>query len=108
MDKKLSTAPTAVLSEENEEQKAESSRSELDRAVAYVLGEVSDEEKANFETALATGDKNANQSYTNATRTIDELAGVLIPEPPPPFAKDRVMARVRTDSVTYFVPPEQD
>jgi len=105
MDDTLSRSSAANRSEGNEQS---SSVGELDRAVAYVLGEFDGVEKADFEAALATGDKNANQSYTNATRTIDELAGVLIPESPPPFAKDRVMARVRTDSVSYFVPPEEE
>jgi hypothetical protein len=80
---------------------------ELDMAVAYVLGEATEEERFGFENALAKGDEEANSSYNNASRTIDELSGVLVPENPPPFAKDRVMARVRTDSVTYFVPPEE-
>ena len=78
---------------------------ELDIAVAYVFGEGSDEERVEFETALATGDEGANDSYSNATNSISELSGIISPEAPPPFAKEKVMARVRDGSVVFFVPP---
>jgi hypothetical protein len=80
---------------------------ELDLAVAYVLGEATEEERFGFETALAKGDENANYSYTNATKSISKLTGILSPEAPPPFAKERVMARVREDSVMCFMPPPE-
>jgi hypothetical protein len=78
---------------------------ELDLAVAYVLGEASDEERAGFETALAAGDEGANHSYADATNSISELSSILSPEAPPPFAKEKVMARVRDGTIVFFVPP---
>ncbi len=111
-DKKIAPSPRAEDGDgpviKNHRTKRESDKAELDLAVAYVLGETTDEERHGFESALATGDKEANSSYSNATRSIDELTGVLPPEAPPAFAKDRVMARVREDNVTYFVPPPQE
>jgi hypothetical protein len=46
--------------------------------------------------------------YEEAGPVIAEIPGILSPATPPPFAKDRVMARVRTDSVSYYIPESGD
>jgi len=62
--------------------------------------------------SVFTDDSSSNESatawYEDAATEIAELPAILSPASPPPFAKDRVMRRVRTDSVNYYIPDTSD
>ncbi|GEM_PF-6990347 len=81
---------------------------DVDGEVAYMLGDTIEEDRFDTESALMADTGESNAAFLTETQSGDELTGVLPPEIPPSIAKDRIMARVREDSVTYFVPPPED
>ena len=84
----------------------EEKRSVNELTVAYLLGELSEEDLSGI--ALAAEDETATAFYTGSSESISELTGLIVPAPPPPAAKERVMSRVREGSVIYYVPPPED
>jgi hypothetical protein len=66
------------------------------------------EELDSIVTGVSTSHDNATAWYEDAATEIAELPSILSPASPPPFAKDRVMARVRKDSVNYYIPDTSD
>jgi hypothetical protein len=78
---------------------------EVDLAVDYIPGEDSGEARADFEKSIEARGEDGNDSYAGTTNSISELSRRHTREAPPPFAKEKVMARVRDGSIVYFVPP---
>jgi hypothetical protein len=78
---------------------------EVDLSVDYIPGEVSGEARADFEKSPGARGEDGNDSYAETANSISELSRRRSPEAPPPFAKEKVMARVRDGSIVYFVPP---
>lgn len=76
----------------------------LDRVLAYVMGEGTAEERLEFEMALEAGDPDITIAYYEVSGTLARLPSVLDPVTPPPFAKDRVLAKVRLDAVPLVLP----
>ena len=73
----------------------------LDLVLAYILGDVTDEQRSAFEARLAAGDPEIVASYHKALETFSSLPKALTASIPPPFVKERIMSRARENAVDY-------
>ena len=74
-----------------------SSAEKLDLVLAYVLGDISEPERIEFEDRLSAGDTELALAYEQALESFSGLPRALTSAIPPPFVKERVLARVRTE-----------
>jgi hypothetical protein len=76
---------------------------QLDLVLAYILGEVTEEERLRVEVLLASNDPQLKRYFEQSLDIFAELPSALPPAAPPAFIKDRVMARVHEDAVAYLI-----
>lgn len=68
------------------------------------MGEGTDQERLEFEQALQAGDPEIMIAYYQVSGLLAEIPNVLSPVAPPPFVKDRVLAKVRVDAEQFVLP----
>ncbi len=81
----------------------ESSDEKLDLVLAYVLGDVTETERSAFEGRLAAGDTELVFAYEQALESFSGLPRALTSAVPPPFVKERVLARVQDDEALEMI-----
>ncbi len=66
----------------------------FDRVLAYALGQAGETEKAQVEVMLASGNSAYVESHQHVQELLGHLPSVLAPVVPPPFLKDKIMAKI--------------
>jgi hypothetical protein len=77
---------------------------QLDLMLAYLLGDVTEEERMHVEILLSSGEPEISNSFQLAMTAFAELPRALTAAVPPPFVKERIMDRVHEDVAAYVAP----